>query len=73
MQSGNFQELINQSVALSNSLSQSCQVALEKSQRDNPRGRRCGGYSLPQVYDHCSDKYSVPGVGSCDPGGCISY
>ena len=67
------QQLSNATTALNNSLSLSCQTALAQAQRANPYGGSGNPGRPPQVLDHGGGQYSVPGVGACDPGGCVAY
>jgi hypothetical protein len=59
---------------LQNSLSPACTAVLAQSQAYAPGPGYPGGYpqSAPSVYDHGGGTYSVPGLGACGPGGCIS-
>lgn len=57
---------------LNGRVSPGCQAALAHTARPSPQ-HSMRSARPPTVLDHGGGTYSVPGVGACGPGGCVSY
>lgn len=58
---------------LQGQLSPNCLAALQQQQMQRSQLPGTRPSPEPRVYDHGGGTYSVPGVGACGPGGCVSY
>ncbi len=74
---GDLSEILQLSQQLTSQLSSKCYTTVAQVQQEKqvPKNNQPAGnlQRPPRVYDHGGGTFSVPGLGACTPGGCMSY